>query len=142
MSKAVCFLITLVMLLGMGAELSASVKTDACPGSFSDFVVDQIQKNFSQTLSSPVREDNKKSDGFLLLYAINQNQENNSFNKFSNNNKYIQAAVKFENNVLFFSDIWRQYMRHRGVGDYKINFNSFIAITAVNDGGVNIKSFI
>ena len=142
MSKVVCFLITLVMLLGMGAELSASVKTDACSDSFSDFVVDQIQKNFSQTLSSPVRQDDKKSDGFLLLYVINQNQENNSFNKFSNNNKYIQASVKFENNVLFFSDIWRQYMRHRGLDDYKINLNSFIAIRAVNDGGVNITAFI
>ena len=142
MSKTVCFLITLVMLLGMGAELSASVKTDACSDSFSDFVVDQIQKNFSQTLSSPVRGDNKKSDAFILLYVINQNQENNSFNKFSNNNKFIQAAVKFENNALFFSDIWRQYVRLRGLSDYKINLNSFIAIRAVNDGGVNITAFI
>jgi hypothetical protein len=142
MSKAVCFLITLVMLLGMGAELNASVKTDACSDSFSDFVVDQIQKNFSQTLSSPVRQDDKKSDGFILLYVINQNQGNNSFNKFSNNNKFIQAEVKFENNALFFSDIWRQYVRLRGLSDYKINLNSFIAIRAVNDGGVNITAFI
>ena len=138
MNKLVCLFITLVMLLGSGASLFASIKTDTCVSSFGEFVVDQIQKNFSQTLSTTPQKENQNSCNSISLYFINTNLEVNSFNKSVNNYKFISGSLKFHANVLFFSDIWRQHIRHQGQNEYIINLNSFIAINAVNDEISNV----
>ncbi|MDD5020528.1 MAG: hypothetical protein PHR82_00110 [Endomicrobiaceae bacterium] len=133
MNKLVCLFITLVMLLGSGTSLFASIKTDTCAGSFGEFVIDQIQKNFSQTISTIPQKENKNSDNSISLYVISQSLEDNSFNKSANNYKFISGNLKLQGNVLFFSDIWRQHIRHQGLNEYVIKLNSFIAVNAVND---------
>ena len=138
MNKLVCLFITLVMLLGSGASLFASIKTDTCAGSFGEFVVDQIQKNFSQTLSTIPQKENQNSCNSISLCIINTNLEVNSFNKLVNNYKFISGNFKLQDNVLLFSDIWRQHIRHQGQNEYIINLNSFIAINAVNDEVTNV----
>jgi len=136
MNKLVCLFITLVMLLGSASSLFAGIKPDTCPDSFGEFVVDQIQKNFSQTLSSIPKKENQNSDNLISLYAIDLNLQDNCYKKSVNNYKFVSKSFKLERNVLFFSDIWRQHRRHQGLNEYLMNLTSFIAINAVNDEAV------
>lgn len=140
MNKLVCLFIALVMLLGSASSLFASIKSDACPDSFGEFVVDQIQKNFSRTISAIPQKENKNPENLTPAYILNSNFQGNFYKKSADNCKFISKNLQSEHNVLFFNDIRRCQWRHQGLNSYLINLNSFMAINAVNDE--NIIRFI
>lgn len=133
MNKLVCLFITLVMLLGSASSLFASIKTDTCTDCFGEFVVDQIQKNFSQTLSTIPQKENQNPENLISLYILNPNLQDNFYKKSVSNHKFISKNLQLESNILFFSDIRRYQGRHQGLKEYIMNLNSFIAVNTVND---------
>lgn len=133
MNKLVCLFITLVLLLSSASSLFASIKTDTCVDCFGEFVVDQIQKNFSQTISTIPQKENKSPENLTLIYILNSNLQDNFYKKSADNCKFISKNVQSEYNILFFNDIRRCQLRHQGLKEYVMNLNSFIAVNTVND---------
>lgn len=143
MKKILTLLVAFFVLFGASMNLYAFSIDDISLSDFDDFALEQVQKIFSSNLSNDIscqskeNTQNTKSDFELCFDCYNDMCLLNQNINFKTNNFYNNVCYKPNNYVLLFYDTKTPFLcRLRGLSEYKIKLNTYMAIT-VPDNNLN-----